>query len=70
LPQHGLNLVEKVVDQGFGVFERIWPAGVVLGPMPVIPRVRLLLEPRDSGRASMSVVEANQSLAIRRMQSE
>jgi hypothetical protein len=47
LPQHGLNLIEKVVDQGFGVFEHIWPAGIVLGPWPMIPRVRLPLKLLD-----------------------
>ena len=57
LPEHPLDFIEEIIEQGLGILEFIGPSHVVFRAMPVVACLRPLFEPRADGSNSMGVVE-------------
>jgi hypothetical protein len=70
LAQHPLNFLEEIADQRRRVLERVRPTSVTLGPVPMVAHTRRPLQARTLGRNAVSIVEADQPRAVRRVQRE
>src|SRR5580698_3160489 len=68
--EHPPYLVQKILDQTSSVLEGIRPARIVLAPVPVVDGHLAPIESRPGRRYPVCIVEADQPLAIRRMQGE
>jgi hypothetical protein len=68
--KNSADFPKEILKQAIGVRERVWPSGVFFRSMPVITGLRRPLEFRSRRRDAMSVVEAEEPRAIRRVQRE